>query len=386
MSLSSGLRVAVFPPWSGHLGNRILTPGDHCTVADSFAAWRARAADVGFQIDTHDICPPAQADILWFVDLPVRRRDFAAAVDAARPGTKLVLHQLESPLYADAAHQPANQARFDRVLTYNPKIAATSTRHRLCRIPYAFTRTSPGLPFAARRVAVMVNTNKVVGWTERRGRGHGRTARPGIGRFLTGWKLPWQRWFNPCPGDLLPWRRRLARAADRMPDPVLDVFGQYWRGERIHWWRYPRPRPYRCALEAPGGDTLPDLSQGHAPKLGLLPRYRFTIASENQFGDYGYVSEKLFDALQAGTVPVYLGDKHITELLPAEAFIDAREFRSPRRLLEHLSRMPESEWTRRRAAGQTWLQSPDAQSFGTEKFVETAIQVLHELNPAHSLP
>jgi hypothetical protein len=86
------------------------------------------------------------------------------------------------------------------------------------------------------------------------------------------------------------------------------------------------------------------------------------------------------DALQADTVPVYLGDKHITDLLPAEAFVDARDFRSPRQLLEHLARMSEKEWNHRRAAGRSWLQSPGAKSFNTETFVNTAIQVLHEVN------
>lgn len=381
MESSSGLRVAVFPPWPGHLGNRILTPGDHSTVCDAFSQWRAKAAAEGYKIDTRDLCPPAQADILWFVDLPTRRADFETAVAAARPGTKLVLHLLESPVYAALAHLPANQVWFDRILTYDPKVAASSNRHRLCRIPYSGKSVGRGPPFAERRIAVMVNTNQAHGWTEIRGKGHGRTARPGIGRFLTGWQLPWYRWFNPCPGNLCPWRRRLARAADRMPQPVLDVYGKNWRGERIHWWRYPRPRPYYCAMAAPGADSFPDQSQGHSRKLELIRRYRFTITAENQVGDCGYISEKLFDALLADTVPVYLGDKYITNLIPAAAFVDAREFRSPHQLLTHLAHMSESEWTRRRAAGQAWLESPAARSFSAEAFANTATQVLRELSP-----
>jgi hypothetical protein len=80
-------------------------------------------------------------------------------------------------------------------------------------------------------------------------------------------------------------------------------------------------------------------------------------------------------------VPVYLGDENITDLLPAEAFVNVRGFLSLRHLLEHLARMPEAEWTRRRHVGQAWLRSSAAQSFSAETFARTATQVLRELSP-----
>ena len=60
-------------------------------------------------------------------------------------------------------------------------------------------------------------------------------------------------------------------------------------------------------------------------KRTVISQYMFNLAFENSIED-GYVTEKPFDALMAGTVPVYLGDsKHLKRLLPhpkAAIFVD----------------------------------------------------------------
>jgi len=40
----------------------------------------------------------------------------------------------------------------------------------------------------------------------------------------------------------------------------------------------------------------------------------------------GWLTEKILDAMFAGSVPVYQGDPEVTEMVPANAFIDKREF------------------------------------------------------------
>ena len=61
-----------------------------------------------------------------------------------------------------------------------------------------------------------------------------------------------------------------------------------------------------------------------AAKRELLAAYKFVIAIENTLA-HDYVSEKFFDALAAGAVPIYLGAPNIDEYAPGEyAFVDAR--------------------------------------------------------------
>ena len=65
-----------------------------------------------------------------------------------------------------------------------------------------------------------------------------------------------------------------------------------------------------------------------AAKRELLAAYKFVIAIENTLVP-DYVSEKFFDALAAGAVPIYLGAPNIDEYAPGErAFVDARAPRS----------------------------------------------------------
>ena len=70
------------------------------------------------------------------------------------------------------------------------------------------------------------------------------------------------------------------------------------------------------------------------------------MAYENFRGRRGYISEKIFDALHAGSVPVYLGEERIAEFVPQQAFVDARNFRTRRELLAYLQSCSEPEWTR----------------------------------------
>jgi alpha-1,3-fucosyltransferase 10 len=76
---------------------------------------------------------------------------------------------------------------------------------------------------------------------------------------------------------------------------------------------------------------------GREAKLRLIGRYKFTLAFENSIA-VDYVTEKLYDALVAGSVPVYLGAPNVRDLAPADGcFIDATEFRSPEALAAYLN-------------------------------------------------
>ncbi len=75
---------------------------------------------------------------------------------------------------------------------------------------------------------------------------------------------------------------------------------------------------------------------GVQTKLDTIARYKFTLAFENSISP-DYVTEKFFQPLMAGSVPVYLGAPNVETFAPGErCFIDASQYRSPRELAEHL--------------------------------------------------
>ena len=76
--------------------------------------------------------------------------------------------------------------------------------------------------------------------------------------------------------------------------------------------------------------------RGRETKLETVSRYRFTLAFENAIAE-DYVTEKLYDPLIAGSVPVYLGAPNVERLAPsAESYIDVRDHASPRELADRL--------------------------------------------------
>lgn len=60
-------------------------------------------------------------------------------------------------------------------------------------------------------------------------------------------------------------------------------------------------------------------------KRQFLGGYKFTIAFENYVSP-GYQTEKLYDAMQANSIPVYCGDPLVAEIFNTKSFINAAEF------------------------------------------------------------
>ena len=76
--------------------------------------------------------------------------------------------------------------------------------------------------------------------------------------------------------------------------------------------------------------------RGRITKCETIARYPFTIAFENAIAA-DYVTEKFFDPLVVGSVPVYLGAPNIERFAPAEhCFVNAADAPEPRHLAEVL--------------------------------------------------
>ena len=93
-----------------------------------------------------------------------------------------------------------------------------------------------------------------------------------------------------------------------------------------------------------------------ASKYEVLSQYEFALCFENM-AMKGYITEKIFDCLYAGTIPLYLGAKDITDLIPENAYIDCRKFASWDEMHDKVMKMTNAEVQSMRAAGRTYIQS-----------------------------
>lgn len=82
---------------------------------------------------------------------------------------------------------------------------------------------------------------------------------------------------------------------------------------------------------------------GQNSKIKLYNKYKFVIAFENCCA-IDYVTEKFYDPLLAGAVPIYLGAPNIEAFVPGEnCFVDIRMFSEPKQLATFLSEACQNE-------------------------------------------
>ncbi|KAL4859864.1 LAG1 longevity assurance 1 [Chlorella vulgaris] len=99
-------------------------------------------------------------------------------------------------------------------------------------------------------------------------------------------------------------------------------------------------------------------------KIATISRYKFAFTPENS-NDVSYVTEKIYHALQAGTVPIYIGAPDVHRFVPVpDAVIRVDDFASIEALVDYLKQaandqavynkhvawknMPESSWSEAR--------------------------------------
>ena len=98
-------------------------------------------------------------------------------------------------------------------------------------------------------------------------------------------------------------------------------------------------------------------------KLETLSQYRFALCLENDghpIWSRGYVTEKIFDCFYAYSVPVYLGAADIERHVPADCFINLRQFDSLDALDRYLSEMPDEEYEKYLKAIEQFLKTYNA--------------------------
>lgn len=58
-----------------------------------------------------------------------------------------------------------------------------------------------------------------------------------------------------------------------------------------------------------------------------MSHYKFVLAIENTMTE-SYVTEKLFYALDSGSIPIYFGAPNVWDFVPPHSIIDGTKFRS----------------------------------------------------------
>lgn len=102
---------------------------------------------------------------------------------------------------------------------------------------------------------------------------------------------------------------------------------------------------------------------GRDSKLATIARYKFTLAFENARAP-DYVTEKLYDPLVSGSVPIYLGAPNVDDFVPGDGcFINVDDYPGPRALAAYLRELDADAQAYARYFD--WKQAPWRAAFAT---------------------
>lgn len=252
----------------------------------------------------------------------------------------LLLFCQESPMIATRFY--ANFRKISRRFTYTmafsgmQKQAHLSTTFIPMHFPIYFEQNDVvKIPFETKKLLALVAANK----------------------SAPSWKAILMKLYYGSRVKLIyPVRKRFVEGLAKIKS--IDLYGKGWDTDRNESVR----SVYKGLVPADG-------------KLDTLAKYKFTLCFENAIFP-GYVTEKLFDALLAGSVPVYLGDPYIFESVPNNTFVDARTFKNITDLHQYLDDMPEDIYEQYRKAGQDFLTSPAFKDFDYKTFAGKVLNLI----------
>ena len=163
---------------------------------------------------------------------------------------------------------------------------------------------------------------------------------------------------------------------------ALKDFSLYGNGWLVPQKRLGKSGKWRYRLEKVlpfllGNAVFPSYKGPAQNKFEVLAKARFCICFENAKDIPGYITEKIFDSLFAGCIPIYWGEPRIQDIVPQACFIDFRQFLTSanpyQELYQYLSKMAEQDFMAYQEAGRQFLASPAFKPYSSEAFADAIL-------------
>ena len=281
------------------LGNRLFDPHVRDGVNNRNILLKIYLAEHGVDLATFDINPIEQSELVIHFDA------HASILSKYRHvRTKRILLVNESPIIDADNQSEAIRSCFDRILTWESnKIDNKKTSWLGCgcqaQLDFAL---GDKYDFTSCRDLCVISGNK-----HSRRQNQLYSARDEAIQFFSQSSFAFDMYGQGWDCRVF---QGLLRPLNRIP-MTKKIF-------------YKPPIPYRGTV---------------ASKFETLKKYRFSICFENASSTNGYISEKIFDSMFSGCIPIYWGAEDICDFVPATTFIDMRRFDSYTNLEIYLKSM-----------------------------------------------
>ena len=109
-------------------------------------------------------------------------------------------------------------------------------------------------------------------------------------------------------------------------------------------------------------------------KTQVYQDHKFSFCYENVLDKPGYFCELIFDSLNNGCVPIYLGCSNVQDYIPNDCFIDRRNFSSNDELFSFLKSFTSKEYDKYQSNIKNFLNSKKVEPFSIEFFSNQIIK------------
>ena len=307
------------------LKNRDLNR-DNCLYP--FYLLKAAFANKGYSLDTADLVKPEEATFTIYNEMP---KPFPAKI----PENSFLL-LFESEIIRKDNWDLTKHAHFKKIFTWHDNLIDNKKYFKF-NFPNEIKTTKPGI---RTKLITLISGNKT----------------------------------NSHPLELYSKRLQIIKWLELNHPDDFDYYGVGWDYKiPLRWQRL----FHRLKL----GNFIPkNNSRSYRGKVQekfkTLRDYTFAICYENAKDIDGYITEKIFDCLFAGTIPIYWGPGNISKYIPEDCFINRVQFSTDEELYLYLKNMPTNEVIQYQNNILTYLTSERVKPFSNEFFAQNILKVI----------
>jgi hypothetical protein len=178
---------------------------------------------------------------------------------------------------------------------------------------------------------------------------------------------------DPPPNDLYQERLNTIRWYERHAPEYFELYGFGWQKPAPAYTPWNKLKRGLTGLyaKALGHPPFPSYRGTVRDKREVLRRSKFAYCYENTCGPDNYITEKIFDCMMSGCVPVYWGPENVLDYIPADCFIDRGAFNDIAAVHAHLLSITPERYAQYQHDIARFLKGEAVKVFTAETFADT---------------
>ena len=303
----------------------------------------SKSVDLG----TSDINLPEKSDLILVENIS-HQKPYKFFLKLKKLGKPMVLIASESLAVLKENSNPKILSLFDHVFTYDDSLLRNEPSTRVSKFNYTFDFPEEinANDFCSNKLLCLIQSNKR----------------------------------SSHRNELYSERVRIVRWFEKHHPSKFSLYGHNWdKPEKAMapWFRRKilHYGPLKSFFVTPFSSYKGFVESKHE----VYQKFKFSLCFENVADISGYITEKIFDSMLAGSVPVYRGADNISDYIPQDCFIDYRKFVNFDNLYQFLTNFTIEDYLKFIYAVNIFIKSDKSSQFRHEFYVDSVSNVILDL-------